>query len=85
MFRDIVEQFRFDGPSEKVQLTDGGQERFVTRNLEQDPLTATVRVEVLLRICLQLGFIRHIYKELVAVEIISHEILATVVCDKPVN
>ncbi len=85
MLRNIVEEFRFNGPAEEVQFPNGGQERLLARNLEENPLAAAVRVEVLFRISLQLGLIRYIDKELVAVQIISDEVLAAVVSHKPVN
>ncbi len=85
MLRNIVEEFRFNCPAEEVQFPDGGEERLLPRNLEEDPLTTTVRIEVLFRISLQLGLIRYIDEELVAIQIISDEVLAAIVGYKPVN
>ncbi len=85
MFVNVVEELRLNGPPEEVEFADGGQERLVSRNLKENALTATVGVEILLRVGFELGLVADIYEELVTVERIADEIAAAVICDKPVD
>ncbi len=85
MFVNVVEELRLNGPPEEVEFADGGEERLVSRNLEEDALTAAVGVEILLRVGLQLGLVADIDEELVTVERIADEVAAAVIRDKPVD
>ena len=82
---NIVQELRLNGPPEEVEFSDGGQEGLIAWNLEEDSLTATVRVKILLGVCLELGLVADIDEELLTVEWITDEIAAAVIRDKPVN
>ena len=85
MLVNVVQELRLNGPPEEVQFSDGGQERLVARDLEENALTATVRVKILLGVGLELGLVADIHEELLAVEWITDEVTAAVIRHKPVN
>ncbi len=85
MLVNVVQELRLNGPPEEVQFSDGGEEGLVARDLEENALTTTIGVKILLGVGLELGLVADIYEELLAVEWVTDEVTAAVICDKPVN
>ncbi len=85
MLLNVIQELRLNGPPEEVQFSDCGKEGLVRRNLEENTLTTTVRVEVLLGVRLQLGLVAHVDEKLVTVEWVTDEVATAVVGHEPVN
>lgn len=82
---DIVQHALLKGPTEEVQLSHSCLEHRITLDLEHDSLTPAEGIEQFFTVCLQLGFVVRIHKELLVIQDVGNVVLLGIVRDKPVN
>ena len=81
----VIQNLGLQCPPKKVQLSNRGHELLMVGDRKHDALATTVRVKILLRICLELAFVTEIDEKFLAVEGVAYEALTTVFGDEPVN
>ena len=86
MCENIAYHTILDGPTEEVELPDGGLlNRRLTGNLETDTLTAAERIKHPLTVSLELAFVVEVYEELSVIQEVADIELLGIICDEPVD
>ena len=85
MLLNVMQNIGLQCPTEEIQLSNGGGERVMIWNLEQNSLSAAIGVKILLGVRLELPFVTQIHQELLTVQRIAYEVFTTVFGNEPIN